>query len=272
MKSMFRALNSFFVVAGCLSLSACWTEPAPLKLDNDLRKLSSQEVDQFNAAIESIGRSEAAIRVLTQYDPPTVVHSKTQLLANLLATDLCLVSATETSEKWGPDNVFLSVTGTNCPLFADIQRTTQTSGVQQNLTLNFERRFTKPQTVSEASEVRLFTANGSRLRMKLNDTPVATEQRRQTMTGQGFLFNGAVIKISVTDERRQVFGKSTFEDRKRRLLLTLKDQVYLLEGTEEPNRLPDFKLNGEPIPPIIFEDYFSKLGFIGDLSSLTDAG
>jgi hypothetical protein len=272
MKSMLRTWNSIFIVAGCLSLSACWAEPVPLKLDDEIRKLSSEDRDRFQDALESIGRSENAIRVLTQYGPPAVVPARTQKLAKQLARDVCQVSVTETAEKWGPANVFLSVTGPNCELSSDIQRTTQTEGVHQNLTMNFERRFTEAQKVTEAREVQLFTAYGSRLRTPVTKTPVATEQRRQSITGQGFLLNGDRVRISVTEERRQVFGKGTYENRKRRLLLTLKDQVYLLEGTEEPNRLPDFKLNGEPIPPIIFEDYFSKLGFIGDLSSLTDAG
>jgi hypothetical protein len=265
-------IKPIFLVAICLSLSACLVEPTPQNLDEQIKKLSAEDVDRFNEAIESLGRGENAIRVLTQYSPPATVPAKTQELADLLGTDICKVLVTENPNKWGPSDVAMQSTGSECPLLAQIERSMQTDGILETSKIQYERKFREDQIVTEAREVRIFTATGTRLRRQIKNVPVPTEQRRESISGKGVLQNGDAIEINITDERRQVFGKETYENRKRRLVLTIKQKVYSLEGIEETNQFPVFKLNGEAIQPYIFEDYFSKLGFIGSLSSLTDAG
>lgn len=274
------------------ALAGCWEEYATVRPEDRIRRLSDTDRERLEETLESLGRAESALRIVTATEPETNPPAKTTALANTLLPAVCALSSQTTDHKWGPVDLSLRAEGAGCPLSAVIETQSTRQGVQTNLSLSFSRRIPEDQRLNDAREVVAFSASGVRVRRSIPNVALPALQQDDEIQGQGRLLNGDTVHVRVAALTRTVHGKRTHEYRRRTLTLTLtapppptptpgpeptptpapRTRTFSLESEENGDGETYHRLNGEDIPAAVFEDYFSRLGFIGSLSPSTDAG
>ncbi len=266
------ALKIALIPLTLCALAGCWQEVVTGHPEDKIRPLNDTDVERLEEALESLGRPEAALRIVLQNASSPQTPAKTTALANTLLPSVCDLSSQSTDNKWGPADLRLSAVGAGCPVIAEISTATTEAGLQTTLRMTYARRIPEAQHLVDAREVISFSAIGNRLRRQIVNVPVPSVQTEDSIRGRGRLQNGDVIEVNVSQRTQAVFGKATHEYRHRQLTLTVKTRSFFLESEDKSEGGNFYRLNGKDIPAAVFEDYFSRLGFIGSLSPSTDAG
>lgn len=276
MKSMFSlkfALKIAVIPLTLCALTGCWKEWARVNPDDRFRSLSDTDVALLEEYLESMGRAEEALRIVTLNNTNTNPPAKTTALANTLLPSVCVLNSQTIENKWGPADLRLSSQGRNCPLVAEIQTESSRQGLQTNLVLSFTRRIPEAQRLADAREVVALSVSGTRQRREITEIALPSTQTTDEIQGFGKLLNEDKVEIRVITLTRQIYAKTTVEYRRRTMNLTVKTRSYALESEEDGSGGAFYRLNGKDIPAATFEDYFSRVGFIGKLSPpSTDAG
>lgn len=241
-----------------------------------LRPLNAEQLDDFENLVESFGRIEESLRLVTNRDPSWGKQDpQTQALADLLRNSKCKAIFKETPSKRLGGQFNISLSGESCPAAALYEW--RPISKEQPATFKMDW-FGEDDSVRSLNEVVRLKgqAQGSRERESL------PEGQRQTLRyrleGSGLTSNGRVFRFFLDHSSDQFQTQKGTENRGQfRLLLQVWTDTrqfdYVLEGEwpghEDENH---YKLNTESISAEQFKSYFSRLGLLVGFTISTEAG